>query len=177
MKSEINGTCEQCKREVLELIRFSETQPFLCEYCCRVEGICQRCGDYIPNPSDEEIYNEDEMAKHNKINEYNSDYAPTYCFDCYDIIHMLFTVGHKKNYLDAIKNSENGIILKIGKNKDYEGGCVFLTREEADNYLVKEGEKEWCVWGLKTTIDNTVENDKGYRNLLNDCEIINLEFI
>lgn len=87
LKDTIIGTCTQCENEELDLIRFSENEPYLCDYCCRVEGICQNCGGYIPNPSDEERETEDEMEKYHKINESRSDYAPRYCFDCFDIIH------------------------------------------------------------------------------------------
>jgi len=61
-----SGNCQQCERYEDEIMRFSYDEIFRCPYCMTVEGLCQKCGDYIPFPDDSE----------------EVDFAPSECDKC-----------------------------------------------------------------------------------------------
>ena len=76
MEKEVkSGNCECCGNYEEEIIKFENSDKFLCYACLTVEGICHNCGDYIPFPEDEE----DEL---NKLCD-SSDYTPELCLSCF----------------------------------------------------------------------------------------------
>ena len=61
---------------------------------------------------------------------------------------MIYTVGHRDNYLRAIAESQDGYIEKTGRQSGYNGGCAFRTIEDARRALDEFNQPSWCVWGL-----------------------------
>jgi hypothetical protein len=63
---------------------------------------------------------------------------------------MIYTVGHKANYLRAINESDDGRIQKLGKNDDlngkpYPGGYALQTYEDAQRLLVELGHTDFWI--------------------------------
>jgi len=81
---------------------------------------------------------------------------------------MIYTVGHKKTYLDAMRQS--GTILKMSKTADYEGGWVFRTQQEAEKFIA-DGcfDKGYTVFGLRADWEKDTDGDL---YLLTDAEIV-----
>lgn len=95
---------------------------------------------------------------------------------------MIYTIGHKENYLAAIR--EHGAIQKLGRRPPgffddypdgYPGGYAFKTIEDAKRGLVEEDEHvTWAVFGLEAEWerDTTPAKDGWWHELLNDANII-----
>jgi len=71
---------------------------------------------------------------------------------------MLYTVGRTEAYEQGL--NEESVLRKLGRGLDhdgnpYEGGCVFLSVEEAEHYIVSEKHDDYSVYGLLTSVDNT----------------------
>ena len=94
---------------------------------------------------------------------------------------MIFTIGHKKSYLQAI--AENGSIKKLGKciltsGEPYTGGYAFLTQADAQRRIDEAyPERGFAVFGLDADWDkDTIRTDgKWWHSLLRDAEIVVLE--
>lgn len=82
-----------------------------------------------------------------------------------------YTVGNKKAYLKAMK--QMGTIKKKGANKNYRGGIIFETIEQADNYLKSNNFPTWEVFGVYTNFKKNVKFDKDveFHRLQADAEI------
>ena len=87
---------------------------------------------------------------------------------------MLYTIGDKTAYLKAIKNSNGGAIIKIGKANDYDGGYVFESIEDAQKRIDEAySNSEYGVFGIETVIENTSPAKNGWWRTLNtDAKII-----
>lgn len=79
---------------------------------------------------------------------------------------MLYTIGHTKNYMDAI--ASYGHISKKA------GGYVFLTYEDALKRIEEEGKtKEWSVFGVKAEEAQTQPDPNGgWWSLLTEDAVI-----
>jgi hypothetical protein len=94
---------------------------------------------------------------------------------------MIYTIGHKENYLKAISDSPTGTILKLGRcdanenfPQGYCGGYAFKTMEEAQKRIDEAHSNEgFIIFGLQSSWDNTVPSNIGWwNNLIDDSEII-----
>ncbi len=89
---------------------------------------------------------------------------------------MIFTIGSKKSYQIAI--DKNGILFKVGKQKDYVGGYAFRTFEDAQLRIENVyKDTDFIVWGIKADWNNdTYANPDGgnWHHLLIDAEIVSL---
>lgn len=94
---------------------------------------------------------------------------------------MIYTIGHKENYLKAIADSPDGKIHKVGKcepcerfPQGYEGGYAFLSIEDAQKRINEAyPERGFAVFGLLASWEDTEPNPNGWwHNLLKDSEII-----
>lgn len=81
----------------------------------------------------------------------------------------MFTIGDKETYDDIL--SQDGEIFKLGKTNNYEGGYAFETYEQAKEYMEKESLDFYDIYNLHCSLEDTILNDKGYRNLLVDSLI------
>lgn len=84
---------------------------------------------------------------------------------------MIYTIGHRQSYLDAI--ADHGVIVKMP------GGYAFNTIDDALRRIEEENEVgNWCVWGLEADWCYDTEPDPtGWWHLLNkEANIIQLEF-
>jgi hypothetical protein len=96
---------------------------------------------------------------------------------------VIYTVGHKANYLQAIADSDEGCIQKVGKTDDlngqpYPGGYALRTYEDAQRLLEEVGHvDDWAVFGLDADWEQDTEpsQDGWWHNLLRDAWIIVLE--
>lgn len=93
---------------------------------------------------------------------------------------MLYTVGHRENYLRAISESPNGIIQKTGKHAGYGGGIVFKSYEDASRFMNKDSTpKTWCIWGLIANWETDTEPDPHpeawWHVLLTNSDIVKIE--
>jgi hypothetical protein len=70
-----SGHCDRCGNDEEEIIKFENSNELLCYECLTLDGICHKCGDYIPFPEDE----------HDELNILcdNSDYTPSLCLSCF----------------------------------------------------------------------------------------------
>jgi hypothetical protein len=90
----------------------------------------------------------------------------------------IYTIGHKRSYLRAIAESDNGTIIKLGKSNNRPGGYAFLTYEDAERRIEEAyAEREYAVFGLKAhwKYDTEPSPIGWWHNLLRDAEIIVLE--
>ncbi len=96
---------------------------------------------------------------------------------------MIYTVGHKANYLKAIAESEEGRIYKVGRTDDldgqpYPGGCAFKSLEDAQRMLKENGHtSDWAIWGIDADWENDTAPNQGggwWHDLLRDAWIIPL---
>lgn len=94
---------------------------------------------------------------------------------------MIYTIGHKENYLKAI--AQEGVIYKTGKipvgdsecPDGYPGGYAFHTFEDAQRGLQEEDKhNKWTIFGLDAQwgIDTQQATDGWWHNLLKDAPII-----
>ena len=51
---------------------------------------------------------------------------------------LAFTIGNTKNYTKALNENPPESCIKIGRTEDYQGGWVWLTKEEAQNFIDSE---------------------------------------
>lgn len=51
---------------------------------------------------------------------------------------LVFTIGNTKNYTKALNENPPESCIKIGRTEDYQGGWVWLTKEEAQNFIDSE---------------------------------------
>lgn len=81
---------------------------------------------------------------------------------------MLYTIGHTKSYLQYFDECDKP--MKKGKTSKYEGGSVWLTKEEAQRHCPNN----YSVFGVKCTINDTELHPKGksYRCLLISSELV-----
>lgn len=96
---------------------------------------------------------------------------------------MIYTIGHKRNYLKAIDDSPDGKIIKIGKRQPcidypqgYEGGYAFRSIEDAKKRIDEAYSRSgFDVFGLMTTWENTEPSKDGWwNNLIDDAGIVSL---
>lgn len=94
---------------------------------------------------------------------------------------MIYTIGHKENYLKSI--AANGSIQKLGRRnpgdddrfpEGYEGGYAFQSTEDAQRRIDEAyPERGFEVFGLLTNWDNTEPSKNGWwNNLITDVEIV-----
>lgn len=93
----------------------------------------------------------------------------------------LYTVGHRENYLHAMRQSLDGRIAKVGKTEDYDGGFVTDNPEDCRRLideLFADRADQFAIFGL-TGIDYLVDSyqkpGEWFRRLLKDAEIIIVE--
>jgi hypothetical protein len=90
---------------------------------------------------------------------------------------MIYTLGHKQGYLDAI--ASDGRIKKLGKcvldGRPYPGGSVWQTLADAER--VARLNPDFMVFGVEADWDADTEPENGasYHNLLHDAWIVTLE--
>jgi hypothetical protein len=90
-----------------------------------------------------------------------------------------YTLGNADNYDRAL--SEEGPVMKLGKQEDYAGGIVFPTKADADAYLARHPELPYKVYGLflpnrwKTDVQGEMLPGEDFYRLLNDAEVVQLE--
>lgn len=84
---------------------------------------------------------------------------------------MIYTIGHTKNYLQYF--DEQGIPQKKGKTKNYGGGSVWKTKEEAQQHC----HFDYSVFGVDADWDKDTESIKGvtWHALLTDKPLIKLD--
>ena len=88
---------------------------------------------------------------------------------------MIYTIGHEESYDRYFR--EQGRPLKLGRNgrKDYPGGSVWETEEEAREYC----SKGYQVYGLladwKTDTEQSKDGD--WHDLLINAELVQLDTI
>ncbi len=91
---------------------------------------------------------------------------------------MLYTVGHAASYEQGL--TEEGVLNKLGKGVDhqgrpYGGGCVFETKEAAQQYLRDGKYTGYKVYGLETNLSNTEQLEgEPHRRLLTNARIVRL---
>lgn len=97
---------------------------------------------------------------------------------------MIYTIGHKVNYLNAIE--KHGTIQKLGKKppgddpdypNGYPGGYAFRTLEDARRGLVEEDKHgTWAIFGIDADWEQDTEpsNDGWYHHLIRDADIVPL---
>jgi hypothetical protein len=92
---------------------------------------------------------------------------------------MIFTIGATKHYLKwHHKCQEDGVPFeKAGRSSDCEGGSVWQTREEAENYLIENNKSNFSVFGVDADwdLDTEPNENDSWNNLLVDSEIIILD--
>lgn len=101
---------------------------------------------------------------------------------------MIYTIGSRENYLNAIENSDGGYIEKLGRYPresgeyvntrpdGYVGGTVVQTFEDALR-LLDTMPGAYCIWGVDANWEtDTVPSKNGWwHDLLYDSRIISLE--
>ena len=87
---------------------------------------------------------------------------------------MIYTIGHTKSYLQYFK--EQGQPKKLGRNKDYIGGSVFKTKEEAKNYLDIHNLIDYSVFGVAADWEkDTIEHENElFHDLLVTSNLVKL---
>lgn len=90
---------------------------------------------------------------------------------------MIYTIGNTKNYNTYLKEIPN--LKKKGRDRDYQGGSVFKTLEDAENYLDDlELNNEYSVYGVEADwdkdTDTSLDGSTRYRDLLIDSKIIKI---
>lgn len=91
---------------------------------------------------------------------------------------MIYTIGHRENYWQAILESEKGVILKTGRTDDYVGGYAFQTIADASKMIDSMPNGEYfAVFGLDADWDDDTElsRDGWWHNLINSVPIIVLD--
>jgi len=98
---------------------------------------------------------------------------------------MIYTIGHTKNYLDAIANSLDGKIQKLGRCEPgdrfpdgYEGGYAFRSIADAQKRIdeVYSGQG-FGVFGIEADWekDTVPAQDGWWHNLVKNADIVVLE--
>ena len=88
-----------------------------------------------------------------------------------------FTLGNPATYEVAIDKDPD--LKKLGKNEDYDGGCVFRTKEDAANSSLAK-EYGYHVYGLilpngwNQDVDSSKEAEEGFSRLVNDARIVRI---
>jgi len=91
---------------------------------------------------------------------------------------MIYTIGHTESYERGFQEAPASMI-KIGRTKDYQGGIVFKTKEDAVEFLKKrhveiEGRQipstEFSVYGVLADWNKDVENG----HLIRDAKLVQL---
>lgn len=86
---------------------------------------------------------------------------------------MIYTIGHRANYLANLSESETGQIVKLA------GGYAFRTREDAERRIVEEEKVGvWDIFGLDADWDRDTEPSPTggwWHNLLVKARIILLD--
>lgn len=98
---------------------------------------------------------------------------------------MIYTIGHEQVYLEAIADSPDGMIQKMGRRgpckqfpDGYEGGYAFQSIEDAQRRIDLEyPTRDFVVFGMRANWETDTEpnrEDGWWHNLLNDAEIVRL---
>ena len=95
---------------------------------------------------------------------------------------MIYTIGHQENYERAFQRHGEGKVVKAGRYTKpdgtvYPGGCVWKTREEAQNYLTKFPNLSWKIYGVLADWEtDTAPNEAGqpWHDLLRDARVVRL---
>ena len=98
---------------------------------------------------------------------------------------MIYTIGHQENYERAFQKHGEGQVVKAGRYAKpdgtvYPGGCVWRTREEAQEYLKKYPTLSWKVYGVVADWElDTAPNESGqpWHDLLRDARIVRLTML
>jgi hypothetical protein len=89
---------------------------------------------------------------------------------------MIYTIGHTESYLKGFAQAEEkGIpLMKKGRTKDYSGGSVWKTYEEAEAHAIVRG--PYSVWGVMADweTETEVRTDVDWNDLLVDAELVKL---
>lgn len=93
---------------------------------------------------------------------------------------MIYTLGTTEFYEKGFEDAkEKGIqFRKKGRREDYCGGSVWETREEVEEYIKANNCPWYSVYGVNAEwVKDTAPSkfDKGFRDLLIDAELIQLE--
>ena len=83
---------------------------------------------------------------------------------------MIYTIGNSENYL--IYFAEQARPLKKGRDKDFQGGSVWKTFDEAAKYAPKGS--GFSVFGVLADWDRDTEPHEGesYHDLLINAELV-----
>lgn len=89
---------------------------------------------------------------------------------------MIYTIVRKDIYLKTLAESPDGVIYKVGRTEDYQGGSVWKTYPEAA-YFAGQSKGEYLVLGVKAEwTEDTLPNPWAYwHDLLVDAELVVLE--
>jgi hypothetical protein len=83
---------------------------------------------------------------------------------------IAYTIGNTKNYNQSLKENPPETCLKVGRGEGYQGGWVWLTKEEAQSFIDSEDFLK-VVWG-----DGKPRNPKDFQpyglRLVNDFDDI-----
>lgn len=88
---------------------------------------------------------------------------------------LFYTLGNPVSYSIALLEP---YLKKLGKEKDYPGGCVFKTKEDAvihsQLHNLKYKPYGLIIKNVDTDIDWSKETDEGFGRLLIDSFIVNI---
>jgi hypothetical protein len=87
---------------------------------------------------------------------------------------MLYTIGKTESYEQYFR--EQRTPRKLGRIVGYEGGSIWLTREDAENYLKETGQTDYSVYGVRARIEDTEEvKGRPWRSLLVTSDLVKLQ--
>lgn len=104
---------------------------------------------------------------------------------------IAYTIGCTKSYNEGFQTDPD--MKKIGRSENYEGGCVWRTKEEAQAFIWSDeflkidwGDgkprypENFSVYGLilsswEEDVDSIRRDDNKYHLLLNDSKLFKLE--
>lgn len=83
---------------------------------------------------------------------------------------MIYTIGHTSSY--EIYFKEQGVPKKLGRTEDYQGGSVWKTRKEAEDYCPEN----YSVYGVDADWEkDTAPSENGnWHDLLKTSRLIML---
>lgn len=86
---------------------------------------------------------------------------------------MLYTIGHCEGYTEAQARKGKEPLIKVGRDRGYPGGIVFLNEEAAWQYIDNQRLYEYCVFGLDCDMDSVYNTpDSGSGMALNEDVVI-----
>lgn len=84
---------------------------------------------------------------------------------------MIYTVGHKENYLKSFK--DYGRLIKVGRQANYTGGIVFRTREAAEKFIEEAyPNRGFAVFSVDAKWEEDTYPQEESRFLTRDADII-----